>query len=249
MSSQQSINRFEGEHAFLSNFEPAEVKYGRYTFPTVENAYQFAKLPKDKMTIEVFRKFSQAHPAQAKRYGRALKEKDGLFRPDWEQIKEKVMRHLLEQKFAIPELRDKLLATGDAELIEGNLHHDNEWGDCRCDQVPKDQRKYGHKRSCLTTGRNKLGKMLMEIRAALANNDPFRCPTCLSTTNLAEIDLIPGFAYGYFENGEFHYAGETDVDWNGQTAAHNPPHFWCYGCKAEFVIPKKEVAVGTATGS
>ena len=61
------------------------------------------------------------------------------------------MRKFLCKKFAIPELRQKLLDTGDAYLIEGTTWHDNYWGICTCDR-------------CGGRGQNKLGQLLMEIR-------------------------------------------------------------------------------------
>ena len=64
----------------------------------------------------------------------------------------------LRKKFANPELRDLLLATGDEELVEGNYWHDNEWGNCtcpRCKNIP---------------GKNKLGKLLMQVREEIKNN-------------------------------------------------------------------------------
>ena len=50
-----------------------------------------------------------------------------------------------------PGLLDKLLATGDAELVEGNTWGDQVWG--VCDGV----------------GENHLGKTLMRIRSELRN--------------------------------------------------------------------------------
>ena len=38
------------------------------------------------------------------------------------------MREYLRLKFKIPELREALLETGNAELTEGNTWHDNFWG-------------------------------------------------------------------------------------------------------------------------
>ena len=55
------------------------------------------------------------------------------------------------------DLKEKLLATGDAELIEGNTWHDTYWG---YDITKK-------------RGKNKLGKILMVVREDLrkkANN-------------------------------------------------------------------------------
>ena len=57
----------------------------------------------------------------------------------------------LRQKYAKDPLRQMLLDTGDAILIEGNFWHDNFFGSCTC---PK----------CGNKGQNNLGKLLMQIR-------------------------------------------------------------------------------------
>jgi predicted Rossmann fold nucleotide-binding protein DprA/Smf involved in DNA uptake len=62
-------------------------------------------------------------------------------------IKEEVMRKCLSQKFAIPELGTALLATGTAELIEGNSWGDTYWGVCN------------------HAGQNRLGELLMQERS------------------------------------------------------------------------------------
>jgi predicted NAD-dependent protein-ADP-ribosyltransferase YbiA (DUF1768 family) len=64
----------------------------------------------------------------------------------------------LRLKFAIPELAEKLLATGDAELIEGTTWHDNTWGNCSCPQCEN------------IPGENRLGKLLMQVREEIKNN-------------------------------------------------------------------------------
>ena len=56
------------------------------------------------------------------------------------------MRTCLIEKFSDPVLRDKLMATGNCQLIEGNTWGDRYWG--VCDGV----------------GQNHLGRLLMEIR-------------------------------------------------------------------------------------
>jgi ribA/ribD-fused uncharacterized protein len=70
-------------------------------------------------------------------------------RDDWNDIKIDVMRDLLQEKFSDDDLRELLLATGDAELIEGNTWNDYFWG------------------VCLGEGQNWLGKLLMEVRKEL----------------------------------------------------------------------------------
>lgn len=68
-------------------------------------------------------------------------------RPDWEEIKVQTMLDLLKCKFQDPELKQKLLDTGDEELVEYNTWGDNFWG-----------------RTMEGFGLNMLGKLLMEVR-------------------------------------------------------------------------------------
>ena len=86
-------------------------------------------------------------PNKAKAKGRNV-----ILRSDWEQIKNKIMYEVCYAKFTQnPELKEKLLLTGDEELIEGNTWHDTYWGVCN------------------RRGKNKLGKILMRIREELRN--------------------------------------------------------------------------------
>lgn len=39
----QIIREFQGEYRFLSNFWPAKITFGDWTFPSAEHAYQAAK--------------------------------------------------------------------------------------------------------------------------------------------------------------------------------------------------------------
>ena len=114
-SAPRRIDRFRGEHAFLSNFHPAPFRWRGRDWPTAEAAFAASKTL-DERERERIR--TAPSPGHAKRLGRRVK-----LRPDWERIKDDVMRSLLEAKFAAPELRDALLATGDAVLVEGNT-----WG-------------------------------------------------------------------------------------------------------------------------
>ena len=54
-----------------------------------------------------------------------------------------------------PRLRECLLSTQDAVLVEGNTWHDNYWGNCRCRKCRR------HK------GLNRLGRLLMQVRAEI----------------------------------------------------------------------------------
>ena len=138
-----SITEFKGEYRFLSNFYPATVDYEGIRFPTVEHAFQAAKTL-DKGERRRISKLGSA--GEAKRAGRKV-----TLRRDWEKRKIEIMSDLVYQKFSNhSELREKLLDTGNAKLVEGNNWHDTFWG---VDVV--------------SGGENHLGKILMEVRAQL----------------------------------------------------------------------------------
>jgi predicted NAD-dependent protein-ADP-ribosyltransferase YbiA (DUF1768 family) len=70
-----------------------------------------------------------------------------ILRPDWNDVKLKIMENLLRQKFKKgSELGDKLVETFPKILIEGNTWNDTFWGICN------------------SVGKNHLGKLLMKIR-------------------------------------------------------------------------------------
>ncbi|MYE02252.1 MAG: NADAR family protein [Alphaproteobacteria bacterium] len=134
----ERIDRFRGEHAFLSNFHRHPFEWRGRSYATSEHAFQSAK-SRDEAERERIRNASS--PGEAKRLGRRAD-----LRCEWERIKDDVMHSVLLAKFAVPELRDALLATGDAELVEGNTWGDVYWGVCG------------------GRGRNQLGRTLMRIR-------------------------------------------------------------------------------------
>ena len=139
------ITSFEGEYDFLSNFFNVPVKYGYLLFGNSEAAYQAQKSTDDDEVFE----FTKYNAGKAKRMGRKVELRD-----DWEEVKVEVMRDVVFAKFfQNPELAERLLATGDSNLIEGNNWHDTFWG------VDSETGE----------GQNMLGKILMEIRAELKN--------------------------------------------------------------------------------
>ena len=144
------INRFEGKYSFLSNFYQSTISDGNLMFPTVEHMFQAAKTT----DMVEYEKIACARtPNEAKYLGRHV-----ALREDWEEVKEQVMYKALVEKFSIPDLRRLLLATGDEELVEGNVWHDNTWGNCTCERCRNIE------------GQNKLGKLLMKIREEIKNS-------------------------------------------------------------------------------
>lgn len=133
-----TIDKFDGEYRFLSNFYHSPIVLDGITFPTVEHAFQAMKTNSHyerQMIAEC------STPGAAKSFGRKVK-----LRSDWEQVKENIMEICLCRKFDNPELRQMLLDTGDAILIEGNTWGDTYWGICN------------------NIGQNKLGQLLMKVR-------------------------------------------------------------------------------------
>lgn len=138
------IDRFDGEYAFLSNYSASPFRVDYVLFPTMEHYFQANKADNQNDYLRI------AHaptPGEAKRLGRKIQ-----LRPDWEKIKDNIMLAGLRKKFADPELRNLLLATGDEELVEGNYWRDTYWGVCN------------------GVGQNKLGKLLMQVREEIKNN-------------------------------------------------------------------------------
>lgn len=134
---------FNGEFSFLSNFYPCKVN----VYTNAEAAYQAQKCenPVDRV------QFIQLNAGPAKRLGRTVQ-----VRPSWNEMRVDVMRDVVHTKFSSnPDLAEKLIATDDAELIEGNCGHDNFFGDCICPACAK------------IPGENWLGKILMDEREAL----------------------------------------------------------------------------------
>lgn len=139
------IDKFDGEFAFLSNFSPSPIVVDGLIWPTVEHIYQAWK------TLDPQRREEIRHaatPGKAKRLGRVVP-----LRPFWDDIKKGIMMWILHMKFdQNPELALQLLATGDRMLAEGNVWHDNIWGDCAC------------KKCAIVRGQNLLGELLMKVR-------------------------------------------------------------------------------------
>jgi ribA/ribD-fused uncharacterized protein len=135
------IDDFRDDYAALSNFAPAWVWLEGRRYPSVEHAYQAAK------TLDICKRaeIREARSAgEAKRLGQAV-----ALRPDWDDARLGIMRRLLVQKFDQAKFAEVLLSTGDAQLIEGNDWGDVFWGVCR------------------GSGKNYLGRMLMDIRHEL----------------------------------------------------------------------------------
>lgn len=135
------INSFSGNYAFLSNFYNSPFTYNGKKYRTNEHFFQAAKAKSD-ILHEYVRNAASA--ADAKKRGKEIARRE-----DWEGIKDAVMYLGLMLKFQDSRLKQLLLDTGDEDLVEGNTWNDTYWGICN------------------GQGKNKLGKLLMEVRSKI----------------------------------------------------------------------------------
>jgi ribA/ribD-fused uncharacterized protein len=141
--------RVEEPYGEFSNFAPFPIRLMGKTWPTTEHYFQGQKFPgtQHEEDIRVLKS-----PMNAARAGRDRKKP---LRKDWESVKDAIMREAVRAKFTQhPELGELLLSTGDAHLIEHTVN-DGYWGD-----------------GGDGTGKNKLGLILIEIRAELRREKP-----------------------------------------------------------------------------
>jgi ribA/ribD-fused uncharacterized protein len=134
--------RVSDPYGFLSNFAAAPIELDGAAWPTTEHYYQAQKFL-DPARRESIRAAPTPGDAKARAWASGATP-----RPDWDAVRDEVMLAALRAKFTQhPELRDLLLATGDALLVE-HTTNDHYWGD-------------GGDGS----GQNRLGALLMQVRA------------------------------------------------------------------------------------
>jgi len=133
--------RARGKYGFLSCLFKKPLTFKDRTFPTAEHHYVFLKL-RDPIIAEWVMKAPKPHLVSIVSHG--LFSWDIV--PNWSKIKVEEMLNVLRAKFSDPELKERLLATGDAILREASKT-DSFWG------IGKNGK-----------GKNMLGKLLMQVR-------------------------------------------------------------------------------------
>jgi N-glycosidase YbiA len=132
----------------FSNFASFPFILDGKEWPTSEHYFQAQKF-EDEAYREKIR--TTISPMIAARLGRSRKIR---IRQDWESMKVDVMRNAVRAKFlAHAELKSLLLSTGDEEIIEAAAR-DSFWG-CGADG----------------SGKNWLGRLLMEVREELREHE------------------------------------------------------------------------------
>ena len=107
------IDYFREEYDFLSNFYPTKVLFDGIIYYNSEAAYQAQKCLQQTDKEQ----FALLSADEAKRLGKKVE-----MRPDWDDVKFKIMEQVVYEKFTQnPTLAQDLLNTGDRILKEGNL--------------------------------------------------------------------------------------------------------------------------------
>jgi len=137
-----TIDEFRGEYSFLSNFYPAPfVDNSGLLWATSEHYYQAHKT-NDPYTFDCIRHATT--PGISKKLGANVE-----LRGDWNDVKIDIMKKAIRYKFDQNlDIKEKLILTGEADLIEGNRWGDTFWG--------YDLNKH--------RGKNVLGNLLIELR-------------------------------------------------------------------------------------
>jgi ribA/ribD-fused uncharacterized protein len=134
----------EEPYGCFSNFSPHPFALDGAWWPTSEHYFQAQKFAGTPRCDQIRQARS---PKSAANMGRSRKYP---LRPDWEQVKDSLMLQGVLKKFEThADIRAILLGTGDEEIVE-NAPHDYYWG-CGAD----------------SSGKNKLGQTLMQVRAIL----------------------------------------------------------------------------------
>ena len=134
----------QNAYGCFSNFSPHPIEIDGKLWPTTEHYFQAQKFAGTAHEGDILR---AATPKLAAQMGR---QRSRPLRPDWEIVKDDVMRRAVLFKFQThPDAREMLMSTGDEEIVE-NAPHDYYWG---CGRTG--------------TGKNRLGQILVEVREQL----------------------------------------------------------------------------------
>lgn len=132
---------YEGKYYSFSNFSSHEVIFLGKRYKTAEHCYQSQKFTDAGIKAEI-----ESTPSSflAKKVSHSHDDKK---RKDWENVKMDIMKQIITEKVKqYEEIKELLLETGDTEIID-NTPFDYYWA------IGEDG-----------TGKNMIGKILMDIR-------------------------------------------------------------------------------------
>lgn len=152
--------RFYGHTSPFSNFYKSKFQLYNIEFSCVEQAimYHRARQAGDRYTA--YRILREDNPVTMKRLGNQYRPKTDL---EWSQ-EEVVVKEAVTQKFARDDLKQQLLDTGEKRILECNPYDRVYSTGVPANDIGLDTLQY--------PGKNVLGKILEEVRAAMALTVP-----------------------------------------------------------------------------
>lgn len=141
---------------YLSNMYPVSIKYDGLVYQTAEACFQAQKFKSEERVLFTNLVANGNRDDALGKLAKRLGGKDGIRclskeeQEKWNAKRIEVMEDIVREKFLQhPDLKEKLLLTGDKELVEGrNFRPDYFWG----------------KKLSTNEGENHLGIILMKIR-------------------------------------------------------------------------------------
>lgn len=137
------ITNFKDGFMFLSPFVKESIIIDGVRYRTIIGAYYGTLYPEHRV---IFREISSPSETQS------LAMEMGLCRDD--ETAFRTMKKVLEIRYKDEKRKAQLLGTEGLEIVQSNYNHENEWGSCWC-------------RDCGDKGKNRYGRLLMEIRKEL----------------------------------------------------------------------------------
>ncbi len=142
------VEGFFPPYRFLSNYWPVEVEIEGVLYPSVEQAYKAMKTN----DVVIRQNIAKLLPNKIELGEQIENLLNGSIRSDWtDSLRLEIMEKLVTMKFdgRDMKLRQKLIETGDRQLIEANNWDDTFFGVCN------------------GIGHNHLGKILMKVRSSI----------------------------------------------------------------------------------
>lgn len=149
-------------NGWLSNFHhqsfeaPGRIKHQSETFQYSEQYFMYLKalVFQQPATADYILAHPELKPNDFKKLGRQLPNYD-VYGPKWEAYKDQIMYKAIYYKFKNPQLRQHLIDTKDAYLVEASPY-DRYWGaGVMASQIYQPD---------IFPGENKLGHLLMKLR-------------------------------------------------------------------------------------
>lgn len=179
-------------YGYFSNFAPYPIFLDGEIWNTVEHYFQCNKFEDDILKAKIKKIES---PMKVALEGRDTKYH---IRSDWDSVKEMFMFNALRAKFfQHPELRIKLIETGDSKLIE-HTSNDSYWGD-----------------GGDGNGKNRLGELLMKLRndiITISSDTNIIMPPWIAFPQTSQYDMFwqMGLGADYIEEWSIFYLKLND---------------------------------------